>query len=103
MITPQMLAQLNCALSQVVQSNREVAVALRANLPRTWDLPMLRQRYPALSEAQLSALLVERLGWQPGPGKRPVLSLSEVLALDSEVERRLGAQRLPPSQRRRVA
>jgi hypothetical protein len=102
-ITPQMLAQLNWSFGQLLAAQKEMVQTLRQAQPQTWTMDMLRARWAGFSDDAIMAVLAERLGYQAAPGKRVVLALEEVLAVDEELRQRLAASRLPPSQRRRSA
>jgi len=99
-ITPQMLSQLNFTFGQVIAASRELTQTMRQTLPQTWSMDMLRQRWAGFSEDAIMAVLETRLGYRREPGKRVVLALEEVLAVDEELRQRLAAQRLPPSRRK---
>jgi hypothetical protein len=102
-ITQPMLSQFNFTLGQVVAASKELTQTLRQSMPQTWTMEMLRARWAGFSDEAIMAVLESRLGYRGEPGRRVVLALEEVLAVDEELRQRLAAQRLPPSQRRRVA
>jgi hypothetical protein len=100
MITPQMLSQFNFTLGQVIAASKELTQTMRQTQPQTWSMDMLRARWAGFSEEAIMAVLQSRLGYQGEAGRRVVLALEEVLAVDEELRQRLAAQRLPPSRRK---
>ena len=102
MITPQMISQLNYTFAQVIAANKELTRTMQQTQPQTWTLEMLRARWAGFSDDAIMAVLESRLGYQGEPGKRVVLALEEVLAVDEELRQRLAGQRLPPSKRRQA-
>ncbi len=59
--------------------------------PQVWDWAMLSAHYPAWSEKQLQAALVEHCGYVPMTGRKVSIKLAQVEHLDAILSGRLSA------------
>lgn len=84
---------------QLISSLGHLRLTMQAQLPQTWPLSALRQRWAGLDVEAIAQVARDRVGYQ-GEAKHLLLSLDEVIACDAVIHERLRALRASPTYRK---
>ncbi len=88
-LSNEMAVQLTHAMREQSNLLRQQILLARLNQPQWWGMAELRAHYPALSDAQIVAHLVEHCGYQGSTGVHLKIHLDQVLTLDAIFDGRL--------------
>lgn len=67
---------------KIVDRIASIERLLRMRMPQVWDLRLLREHYPAWSDAQIRHAAATHTDYRPTRGKPLVLTLAQVEQID---------------------